>query len=241
MIILGMDFETTGLDREADRIIEVGLILYSTGQKKCLESSGYLVRSDVPVSERITQLTGITQAAVNKFGYESKNALECFLDLADQAEAFVGQNIIQFDKLFLENWCRREKFKMPEKLWIDTRTDLPGVESKHLGYMAADAGFLNLFPHSALSDVQTVIKLIGMHDIEKIVERAKSPNVVLLGQQPQSDNDLAKARKFKWNPDYRVWWKVVKQMDLDEEVKAASFNVSLAPPEILITKLWYGN
>jgi DNA polymerase III alpha subunit (gram-positive type) len=241
MILLGMDFETTGLDREADRIIEVGLILYSTGQKKCLESSGYLVRSDVPVSERITQLTGITQAAVNKFGYESRNALESFLDLADQAEAFVGQNIIQFDKLFLENWCRREKLKMPEKLWIDTRTDLPGIESKHLGYMAADAGFLNLFPHSALSDVQTVIKLVGMHDIEKVVERAKSPNVVLQGRQPQSDNELAKSRKFKWNPDYKIWWKVVKQMDVDEEVKAAPFDVSFASPEVLISKLWYGN
>lgn len=241
MILIGVDFETTGLNYENDRIIEVGAILYSTGQRKCLESSGYLVKSDVPISTHITSLTGVSQSAVDKFGYGSKDALEAFLDMAEQADAFVGQNIIQFDKRFLEAWAKREGLVIPNKLWIDTRTDLPGVESKHLGYMAADHGFLNMFPHSALSDVQTVLKLISMYDITKIVERAQSPNVVLLAHQSQADNNLAKERRFRWNPEYRCWWKVIKQMDMDEEVKAASFNVSVAPPEILISKLWYGS
>jgi len=241
MILLGADFETTGLSPDADRIIEVGALLYSTGQKKCLESSGYLVKSDVLVPELITKLTGITQAAVDKFGYGSRDALEALLDLMVQADAIVGQNIIQFDKRFLERWAQREGLAIPNKLWIDTRTDLPGVDSKHLGYMAADAGFLNMFPHSALADVQTVIKLVGMHDINKVVERAQSPTVVLLAHQRIEDNSLAKARKFLWNPDYKVWWRVTKQMDIDELVKEAPFNISIAPPEILITKLWYGN
>lgn len=239
MILLGADLETTGLDPVADRPIEVGAILYSTGQKKVVESSGYLVKSDVPVSAEITKLTGITQSAVDKFGYPSRNALESFLDLAEQAEAFVGQNIIRFDKRFLENWAKREGLVLPTKLWIDTLTDLPGIEGKHLGYQAADHGFLNLFPHSALADVQTVIKLIGMHDMNKILERAQSPTIAILAHQKREDNSLAKARKFRWNPDYGVWWKVVKQMDLKDEEAKASFNISLAPPEILIEKLWY--
>ena len=128
---------------------------------------------------------------------------------------------------------------LPTKLWIDTLTDLPGIEGKHLGYQAADHGFLNLFPHSALADVQTVIKLIGMHDMNKILERAQSPTIAILAHQKREDNSLAKARKFRWNPDYGVWWKVVKQMDLKDEEAKASFNISLAPPEILIEKLWY--
>lgn len=241
MILLGMDYETTGLSPDTDRIIEVGAILWSTSQHKCLESQGYLVKSEVPVSPKITELTGISQAAVDKFGYNSRDALETFLDLAEQADAFVGQNIIQFDKRFLEAWAAREKLKVPDKLWIDTRTDLPGVESKHLGYMAADHGFLNLFPHSALADVQTCIKLASMYDINKVIERAQSPNVILIGHQPQADNSLAKERKFRWNPFYKIWYKVVKQMDLDAEVKAASFKTSVAPPEILLSKLWYDN
>lgn len=254
MILLSADLETTGLDFVASRPIEVGAILYSTGQKKCLESSGYLVKSDVPVPAFITTLTGITQSALDKFGYEPEAALDAFLDLADQADAIIGQNVKRFDKKMFEHWAQRHNKVVPTKLWIDTRTDLPGVESKHLGYMAADAGFLNLFPHSALSDCQTVLKLVEDHDITKVVERAQSPDIVLLAHQKFEDNHLAKTRKFVWNPTFKIWWKGIKQMDLDAEIAAAaaieqtgangqitmaSFNVSIAPPEIPIEKLWY--
>ena len=239
MLLLALDFETTGTDKAQDRVTEVGAILYSTGQKKCLESSGYLVKSDVPVPAHITKLTGITQSALDKFGYDSHDALEALLDLAAQADAYVGQNVKRFDKFFLEAWAQREKLTVPNKLWIDTRTDLPGVESKHLGYMAADHGFLNLFPHSALSDCQTVIKLVEFYDINQIMERAQSPEVVLIAHQKFENNADAKALKFAWNSDYKIWWRVTKQMDIDEIIKAAPFDISYAPPEILIEKLWY--
>lgn len=239
MIILSLDFETTGLSPDADRVIEVGAILYSTAQKKCLESSGYLVQSDVSVSARITELTGITQAAVDKFGYDSTNALEPLLDMVDQADAFIGQNVIRFDKRFLEAWAKRASRTVPNKLWIDTRTDLPGVESKHLGYMAADHGFLNLFPHSALSDCQTVLKLASFYDIDEVVKRAQSPTIILVSHQKFEDNELAKARKFRWNPDYKIWWLTAKQLDVDQIAKEAPFDVSIAPSTVLIDKLWY--
>lgn len=236
---LSFDVETTGLSKETDRVIEVGAILYSTTQKKCLESSGYLVKSDVPISAKITELTGITQAAVDKFGYDSEAALDSVLALADQADAFVGQNVVRFDKPMLENWAKRHGKTIPNKLWVDTYTDIPNVVGKHLGYQAADHGFLNLFPHSALSDCQTVLKIISMHNIDEVIKRAESPNVVLVAHQPREDNELAKKRKFRWHSEYRIWWFVAKQMDVDAIVKEAPFNISMAPPEVLIEKLWY--
>ena len=240
MILLSADLETTGLDRVLDRPIEVGSILYSTGQKKCIESQGYLVKSDVAISPKITSLTGITQAAVDKFGYDSLSALETFIDMAKQADAYVGQNIKRFDKAFFENWCTRHGLTLPDKLWIDTRTDLPGVESKHLGYMACDAGFINLFPHSALSDCQTVIKLVELQpDFDAIVERAKSSEVILIAHQKFENNAQAKELKFGWNGEFKIWYRITKQMDMDEIVKAASFNISVAGPELTLEKLWY--
>ena len=243
MILIGTDFECTGLDPEKDRIIEVGAILYSTGQRKCLESTGYLVKSDVPISAEITALTGISQSAVDRFGYGSREALEAFLNLAEQADAFIGQNVIRFDKRFLENWAKREGLTIPNKLWIDLMTDIPGVTGKHLGYQAADHNFLNLFPHAALSDVQTVLKIIESYDINKLVERAQSPTIVLIAHQKREDNELAKKRKFRWSPPnvYGIWWKAIKEIDKEEEIKAAPFNVSVAPPEVLLEKLWYDN
>lgn len=239
MILLSLDFETTGLDRENDEVIEVGAILYTTNQKKCLESAGYLVKPNKPISQEITNITGITQAAANKFGFSSQQGLENLVEMAKQADAIVGQNIIRFDKPFFDNWCRKERVPIIEKLYIDTRTDLPGVESKSLSYMAADHGFLNLFPHSALADAQTVLKLVSMYNIDEVKKLAESSTVVLIGQQDRADNSLAKKRKFAWNGDYKIWWKAVKECQVDTEISACPFHVSKAGPEIMLEKLWY--
>jgi DNA polymerase III epsilon subunit-like protein len=249
MILLSTDLETTGLDRLQDRPIEVGAITYTTGQRRVLESSGYLVKSDgLPISARITELTGITAAALDKFGYEPHDALEAWLDLANQVDAIAGQNVKRFDKPFFENWCKRTGLVMPNKLWIDTRTDLPGVEGKTLSLMAAEAkdpvtgracGFVNLNPHSALADCETVLKLIEMHDITKVVERAQNPEVVLIAHQKFENNQQAKDLKFGWNGDYKIWYRITKQMDVDVIAKAAQFDISFGGPEISIDKLMY--
>ncbi len=229
MILLAFDLETTGLDSAKDRPIEVGAILYSTSQKKCLESQGFLVQSDVPVSAEITKITGITQAAVNKFGYDSQSALMSLRDMAEEAEAWIGQNVLRFDKKFLDCWQERDQLHIPEKLWIDTMYDLPGCEAKHLGYMAADHGFLNLFPHSALSDCQTVLKLFEHYSLEQVIERAKSPLIVVQSLQDRSDNDLVKKRKFRWNPERKIWWRLIKEIDRSVFVSECLFKVKERP------------
>lgn len=241
MIVCCVDFEATGLDLVNDRVIEVGAVLYSTGQRKCIESQGFLVKADKPIDANITKLTGIHQAAVDKFGLSSEAALEIVCDMAAQAEAFIGHNVLRFDKPMFENWISRtrwEDFKNRPKMWIDTMCDLPGVDGRKLSHMAADLGFLNLFPHSALADCQTVLKMIELFDFDQIVERAKSPLIVIRGEQDRSDNDLAKKRKFGWKPRWEMWLKVIKHCDLDAEVAAAPFNISLAPKEILVDQVW---
>jgi DNA polymerase-3 subunit epsilon len=238
MILMGFDMETTGLDVINDRPIEVGAILYSTGQARTLESAGFLVKSDVAVSSFITKLTGIMPSALEKFGYESLDALETVIDMANQAEAIVGQNVLRFDKRVVEAWAARHQLKFPEKLWIDTRTDLPGVESKSLSYMAADHGFLNLFPHGALTDVQTCLKIVSMYDINVVVARAKEPIVILRAHVSYENNGVAKARKYGWFPAAKIWYKVVKQSDVPAETSHGEFEVSFVT-DIPVEKLWY--
>lgn len=238
MILMGFDMESTGLDVQNDQAIEVGLLLYTTAQKRSLESSGFLVKTTLPISPFITGLTGITKAATEKFGYESRDALETVIDAMNSADAIVGQNVIRFDKRLLQAWAAREGLALPEKLWIDTLTDLPGVEAKSLSYMACDAGFLNLFPHGALTDVQTCIKLVSMHDLDKVIERAKAPLVILKAHVSYDTNALAKARKYRWFAESKLWWKAVKQMDVAEETKHEEFDVSFVT-DIPFEKLQY--
>jgi DNA polymerase III subunit epsilon len=249
MIILSLDFETTGLDVLNDKPIEVGAVLYSTGQNRILETAGYLVKSDTAITKEVTSITGLTNAAVNKFGFESREALDNLTAMIELSDAIIGQNVIRFDKRVYQSWCQREQLELCNKLWIDTGTDLVDyrtdkiVDGKHLGYMAADAGFLNAFPHGAVTDCLTVLKLVEYYapgeNFRKIVERAESPTKVLIAQVSFADNQLAKDRKFRWNPEYKKWWKTVKDLDMDEEVSQAKFNISIAGPEILIEKLWY--
>lgn len=251
MILLSFDLETTGLETDIHHAIEVGAVLYSTGQRRIMEAASYLVKTTIPITKEITGITGLTQGAVNKFGFESVEGLSNLIGMVDMADAVIGQNVIRYDKEILNNWTRRDSGKVPEKLWIDTLTDLPGVVSKHLGYMCADAGFLNLFPHSAMTDCLSVLKLVDYYSqnnklnltpdqyVDEMVKLAQSPVLILIGHQDRSDNSLAKKAKFMWNPDYKIWWKGIKECQLEEEVAALPFNVSKAGPEIDIRKLWY--
>lgn len=238
MILLSFDVETTGLDPTKDEVTEVGAVLWSTVTGRAMETASYFVKVSRPISEEITKLTGISQIMLDKFGYESQDAFDKLQDMIQQADAYVGQNVIRFDKRFYEQWAKRLGAAPIEKLWIDTRTDLPGVESKHLGYMAADAGFLNPFPHNAVSDCLTVLRLVSMHPIDKVVERAKSPLVILRADVSYETNDLAKQRKYGWAPQFKMWWKAIKELELSDEIAAAPFDVSIVK-DVPIEKLWY--
>jgi DNA polymerase III epsilon subunit-like protein len=141
-VLLAFDLETEGLRADEHRPIEIGAVLYSTGMKRQLEAASWLIKTPNVITDEIKDITGLSNPALDKFGYELEDALDSLLAMAEQADYWIGQNVIRFDKPFLETWCKKLNKQLPEKVWIDTRTDLPGCESKHLGYMAADAGFL---------------------------------------------------------------------------------------------------
>lgn len=232
---MAYDIETTGLDKEKDRIIEVGLALYSTGQHRILESAGFLVKSDgVPITPEITEITGITQAAVDRFGYEQDEALTDIISWFGRgADAVVAHNGIRFDMPVTFNSLKRLGIHCPMPLVIDTMTDIPGVKGEQLVTMCAKVGFVNR-QHSAEDDAKSVLTLMSLHNekssktsFDAMLERAKSPTVIVQSHQDRSDNKAAKKLKFRWNPDYKVWWKAVKEMDINELMTKATFEISI--------------
>ena len=98
-----------------------------------------------------------------------------------------------------------------------------------------------MFPHSALADVQTCIKIVSMYDIDQVVARAKEPTVILKAHVGFENNSLAKKRKFGWyndNAGTKFWWKAVKQSDVQTETAHNEFDVSFIDG-IPLEKLWY--
>ena len=230
MILLSLDFETTGLDVVNDRVIEFGAVLYSTGQRKCLDSQGMLVKADVPISQTITNITGVTQVAVDRFGYSADNILDVIVEMVEQADAVIGYNVKRFDKRVFDNWAGRDGRAPKELPWIDLYTDLPWqVPVGKLGHVAADHGILNLFPHSALADAQTVLAIAAKYDPELLLSRALSPVVILQARQDRASNDLVKQApfKFRWNPPNKIWWKPVKEQDVTEIIQSAPFPITV--------------
>lgn len=217
MILASVDVESTGLSVTEDRVIEFGGILYSTNQRKCLDSQGILVKADVSVTSEITKITGITQAAIDRFGYDPEPILDVIIDMIENSDAVIGYNVRRFDKKILDNWAHRAGRELPERTWIDLYMDLPWqVPVGKLSHAAADHGILNLFPHSALADAQTVLAIAEKYDPELLLSRAQSPVVILRSLEPRSNNEAVKKARFRWNPNKTVWWRSVKEADVDE-------------------------
>ncbi len=240
MIIAALDFETTGLDKHNDRVIEIGVSLYSTGHKRFLDSVGQLVKSDVAISPFITGKTGIQPSAVEHFGYEEESALSTVFEFINQADAVIGHNIRSFDWPILGNWAKRKGIILPESLVVDTYEDCPyGVKQGTLVSMCADAGFLLTDAHSALADCIGSLKL-GLHyGIETVVERARIPFVAVQSHAPRTPtNSENKEFKFRWAPKpYNIWWKAVKESDVELLAKDVPFSISVLDKSVSLEEL----
>jgi DNA polymerase III alpha subunit (gram-positive type) len=215
MIIVGLDLEATGLDKVKDRPIEVGVALWTTKYNRSLDTRALLIQSDgVSVTDEITEITGITQSMVDNFGYTPEEGYDEMLYFVDRAEAIVAFNGVRFDIPMCQQWAKRIKKQFPDKLVIDPYTDLP-MRGQELITMCAKMG-IYYDPHEAGADVGAMLRLTGKFDFNIVLDRAKSPTLVVRSMQHISENDKAKKHKFRWNPERKIWWKAVKEIDLND-------------------------
>ncbi len=215
MIVVGLDLESTGLDKAKDRPIEVGVALWTTKYNRSLDTRAFLVQSDdVKVTDEITGITGITQAMTDKYGYTPAEGYDETMFFVDRAEAIVAFNGRRFDIPMIQQWAKRVAREFPDKLVIDPFEDLP-MRGQELITMCAKMG-IYYDPHEAGADVGAMLRLMGKFDFETVLTRAKSPVVVVRSMQGRNENDKVKKHRFRWNPERKIWWRAVKEMDLND-------------------------
>lgn len=225
--ILGLDFETTGLDLENDRITEVGLVLWDIDTRQPIQISGFLVNTTKEITEEITALTGITRSVLDCFGWDEQKSFKTVYSAIQKADYVMAHNGNDFDRVLANNWGKRENQLLPDKVWIDTKTDLPQEaygKSASLYYMAADHGFL-YDPHRAVSDVLAMLRILGKYDVSYVIDRAKQPTVHVQALVTFDTNKLAKERGYHWKPETKQWVKPIKADMLDKEQAEAKFKV----------------
>ncbi len=163
---VAFDLETTGLDIENDYVIEIGALKVING--KVCERFMEFVKPPIPISSKITCITGITNEMVEG----ARDTKTIFRDFANFCEnhVLVGHNIL-FDYKFTKKYMESYGFPF-EKEGIDTlriaRKVHKDMESKSLGNLCTHYNIINQSAHRAYHDALATAKVYHMlaHDFE---------------------------------------------------------------------------
>lgn len=145
-----IDLEMTGLNAKTDKILEVGAVRVRGGT--AMETCHALLRTGSVLSEKVTELTGITEE-MQSMGREPEEAMAEFFAFLGE-DVLVGQNLI-FDYSFLKQWAVNHRFGF-ERMAVDTlklaRRFLLPEQKKDLASLCAYFGVERTQAHRALAD-----------------------------------------------------------------------------------------
>lgn len=228
MLIAGFDVETTGLNVKEDHIIQVACVLWDTkaAKKKAkLKYDAAILVPDMPLmTEEVIKIHGITDHDLQTYGRPPQQVYAEMNAIFGMADAILAHNGNLYDKPILEANCIRHKVKLHDLPWIDSTCDVQfpaHIQTRKLVHLAAEHGFVNPFPHDALSDVLTMLKIADQYDWDKILEWSKAPGCIVQADATYQQRELAKKQNFRWDNDNKKWIKSIKQFQLPEVQKAA--------------------
>lgn len=156
--IIVLDFETTGLNPQIDRIIEIGAVKLVEGQ--IADSLSMLVNPGVPLSEDVIRITGIQDhMLMNEPGAEV--AMPKLL-------AFIGNSPLaahnaSFDIAFLDNELKRlnKEVKLPQLDTLAFAQKLyPGLKRFNLGAICKHLGVSLKNAHRAVQDATATAQVL---------------------------------------------------------------------------------
>lgn len=200
-----LDIETTGLDYQNDKIIELALVAFEYSQDgkifRILDSYSSFQDPAVALNEQITLLTGITDDMVKDQAIDH-NKVEAIIQ---PASIIIAHNA-GFDRKFIEKVFPMFK----QKAWGCSYAQIPwrgeNISSAKLEYLAYKFGFF-YDAHRAELDC-----LVGVHLLTQLLPQSKSLALKLLLDNakeksyiiwainsPFSSKDILKARGYRWN------------------------------------------
>lgn len=244
MIITGLDLETSGL--QDPRMVSVGLAMYDVtpgtpdDRGACdVKNDAFSVKAmsfivdpgDVPFEASAILTHGITPEIAKKWGRSEQETvvqIGNWFEVSDYVVAFNGNS---FDKSILKAAGVRSDVEIPTKTWIDPFVDIEShTKTDDLTGQCAKHGFLVGDAHTALADVSAMMRLVLMHDINRLIEVAQSPMVYLRAEVTYDEKDLAKNRGYKWDkPNMpKSWVLETREMFMQKEIDEAPFGLDIA-------------
>lgn len=229
------DLESTGLDLENDRITQIAWCICDLDSQDILSvGMRYMYDTDYPpVTDEITELTGITEALLKHAGIGPAGALLTFVsELEKQDVKYIcAHNYKGFDGPMLKKEFERMNIKWTQPIEIDTKVDLdfpPSMKARGLLCISAEHGFLPYQSHDALFDTLTLRKLFFSYDWQQTARNAATPTISIHISTNYDTRDEAKKRGYYYESNTKRWLKDIKENKLGEEIdKAKPFQITV--------------
>lgn len=156
-----LDLETTGLDPESNRILEIGM-LHIEGNE-IVDSFHCFVKQDREIPPNIKDLTGITDEMVKEEGDEEGKAVTGLLKFAG-SNLVVGYNV-RFDIDFIEDACKRlgieSSLSKTKDVLSLARRNIEDIKNYKLETVAEYFGIEKEKQHRALEDCKLIFEIYG--------------------------------------------------------------------------------
>lgn len=235
MIIAGFDLETSGLELGSARILEIGCALFSTEINSIFyRFSSWVWDVSYPEPEpEALKVNGLTVDGLKLFGVAPSTIFPIVKRLFEQSDCIMAHNGASFDLPILKFEFSQFNIEIPNKLLIDTRTDLPfpnNTTSRRLSHLAVDHDVVYGVKHRALSDIEAMFSIASQYNLQEVLERCKSPLIRIEAHDIAYKNKhLVKNRRYNWDAEKKIWWKMVREVDYEKEVDESNFIVFKCP------------
>jgi len=224
-----LDVETTGLDPQADEIIELAMVpFFYSADGKILgidEPFSQLRQPSFPIPPEISRLTGINDVSVAGKAIDQNEVLS----FVTGRSLIVAHNA-EFDRQFVEKLCP----DLARNPWACSMEEVPwkdaGFESLKLLFLGLQSGFF-FDGHRAENDCLAGIELLnrplgqtGYTAFQCLLQSARQNTVRLWAENAPYDlKDVLKKRGYRWNAENqtlpKAWWIDVPEERRDNELE----------------------
>lgn len=223
-----LDVETTGLNSDTDKIIELAMIPFEYNEHgqifKVLPAYTSYQDPGIPLQPITTQITGITDEMIAGHAIDLKQVDP----LLSTASIVIAHNA-RFDRGFMENFY--DSFK--DIAWgcsiADINWNEEGMGSLKLEYLAYEYGFF-YDAHRATTDCQAGIEILsnqlkksGDLVLKRLLDTSNITNYRLWAvKAPFEMKDTLKQRGYRWSSGNdgkpKAWYVDIPEHDLDTEL-----------------------
>jgi len=200
-----LDVETTGLDHRVDEIIELGMVRFNYSEADVVTAVTGTFQAfrepSVPISAKITSLTGITNEMVAGQWIDTAAVEEFVRD----AHVIIAHNA-GFDRKFAERFWSVFSQKHWACSFAEVEWRKQGFAGGNLSYLLAGCGLFH-DAHRAVDDCHAVLEILAkalpgasVTALAALLARARQPSFrVWAENSPYELKGALKSRGYKWS------------------------------------------